>query len=678
MAYKKENNCMRWLTKSYFRLGMECPSKLCYVDRENYLNQKINDEFLEALAEGGLQVGKLAQVCCAPGEEVKETDHEEALKQTAKLLRKDEITIFEAALAFEGMFVRVDILRKNANRIELIEVKAKSWSPGEDRFLTAHNPPRVISKWRPYIYELAFQTHVAEGALPGLDIVPSLLLVNKLFISQEDGLYQKFRVVDHEGDKRVEITDDWDVTSAREILVNVDVKNEVEFARSGTVPDGPLQGRSFTDAVKELHAQMGQGSMRNRNLEFAPCRECEFRTTEAQRKQGYRDGRWECWRTAFGWDETDCTEPNVFDLSGRLTNPSRSELIRAGSVKLRDLDPDLFHAAIDGTPDNLSNPRLRQRLQIEAARNGICQPVFLAERFREISDKWEWPLHFIDFETCTPPLPLYKSMRPYETVAFQFSHHVLHKNGRLEHHGEWLNPDPGEYPHIMFLEKLRESLGESGTVFRWAAHENTVLNHIGEQLTRNETMTPHIRELIDWIAERTQRREGGQVVCGERNMVDQRKLALELTFDPSINGLTGIKKVLLSTIRNSRFLQERYGRPCYGTEECPSRNFQSFQWVRRVDNEIQDPYELLPPITLGPGGPDISRVDEDFCFSEQLKNGGAAMSAYLELAVPTTDDHRRSELRKALLKYCELDTLAMAMIMQDWLGRAGVDWRPVR
>jgi len=34
----------------------------------------------------------------------------------------------------------------------------------------------------------------------------------------------------------------------------------------------------------------------------------------------------------------------------------------------------------------------------------------------------KYPYHFIDFETSTVAIPFHKGMRPYEPVAFQFSH----------------------------------------------------------------------------------------------------------------------------------------------------------------------------------------------------------------------------------------------------------------
>ena len=53
-------------------------------------------------------------------------------------------------------------------------------------------------------------------------------------------------------------------------------------------------------------------------------------------------------------------------------------------------------------------------------------------RSRELKGKlkrWEYPLHFIDFETTISALPFHKGMRPYEAVAFQWSCHTIKKPG---------------------------------------------------------------------------------------------------------------------------------------------------------------------------------------------------------------------------------------------------------
>ena len=49
-----------------------------------------------------------------------------------------------------------------------------------------------------------------------------------------------------------------------------------------------------------------------------------------------------------------------------------------------------------------------------------------------------------------------------------------------------------------------------------------------------------------------------------------------------------------------------------------------------------------------------------------MRDGGAAMTAYAKLQYEEMSDYEREEIRSALLRYCELDTLAMVMIYEGW------------
>ncbi|MDE0519041.1 MAG: hypothetical protein OXH36_05765 [Bdellovibrionales bacterium] len=78
-----QNN--RYLTKSRFKLGVECPTKLYYTRKPEYSNQKMDDPFLSALADGGYQVGELAKLYFPNGHDITTLDYEEAETQTLKL-----------------------------------------------------------------------------------------------------------------------------------------------------------------------------------------------------------------------------------------------------------------------------------------------------------------------------------------------------------------------------------------------------------------------------------------------------------------------------------------------------------------------------------------------------------------------------------------------------------------
>ena len=127
---------MRYLTKSRFKLGLECPTKLFYTKKKKvYADSKIGDTFLEALAEGGFQVGELAKFLVSdnPYKEditIETLDYTKSLAQTQhKLNASSNCVIAEPAFAYKNLFIRVDLFEKIGNTINIYEVKSKSFTP---------------------------------------------------------------------------------------------------------------------------------------------------------------------------------------------------------------------------------------------------------------------------------------------------------------------------------------------------------------------------------------------------------------------------------------------------------------------------------------------------------------------------------------------------------------------
>ena len=63
---------------------------------------------------------------------------------------------------------------------------------------------------------------------------------------------------------------------------------------------------------------------------------------------------------------------------------------------------------------------------------------------------------------------------------------------------------------------------------------------------------------------------------------------------------------------------------------------------------------------------DTEKCDSLMSSSAELKDGGAAMTAYARMQFEEMSDYEHNELKNSLLKYCELDTMAMVMIYEAW------------
>ena len=100
-------------------------------------------------------------------------------------------------MQFGQLFIRTDILVKNGNDIELIEVKAKSFDPrDEERFYTKSSlkkgVPAISSEWEEYLIDVAFQKFVITSAFPQYSVTPFLMLADKSAKASVEGLNQKF------------------------------------------------------------------------------------------------------------------------------------------------------------------------------------------------------------------------------------------------------------------------------------------------------------------------------------------------------------------------------------------------------------------------------------------------------------------------------------------------------
>ena len=125
---------MKPLTKSRFKTALECPNKLFFTSKKEYVNNKSEDPFLQALASGGFQVEALARLHYPNGIfiDTENYEYDKAVQLTQEALKQENVVIYEAAFQFEGLFIRTDIIVKTGNTIKLIEVKAKSFNPNEE------------------------------------------------------------------------------------------------------------------------------------------------------------------------------------------------------------------------------------------------------------------------------------------------------------------------------------------------------------------------------------------------------------------------------------------------------------------------------------------------------------------------------------------------------------------
>ena len=657
----------RYLTKSLFARALVCPRKLYYVGKKTYADNSLDDEFLASLAEGGIQVGALARCYFPEGILVAELDRKMALEQTAELLKRDRVTVFEAAILHGDCFCRADILVKDGACLDLIEVKAKSYDQDSEAGFLNKKADAVDGKWLPYVYDVAFQKQVLQRAYPKAIVRAHLMLTDKRAAASVDGLNQRF--VLKEKDKRMTAVPQGDCTLAGlgdRILVQVTADATVRLVSTGEREE--TAGRSLADYV----AWLAEHYCADKKIDWpvgAQCHSCEFKTSPEQRQKGQLSGYCECWREQWGLTEAELEQPNVFNI---WSFRKKAALLEQRRFLLRDVTrDDIFGGK---TEKKATAPGLpvaeRQWLQVDKEQRGDRSAYFDKEGFAAEVATWRYPLHFIDFETSAVAIPFNRGRRPYEGIAFQFSHHIAHRDGRIEHAGQYLNAKPGVFPSYGFVRELKRQLEkDDGTVFRYAAHENTYLNLIQTQLQAEPPdAVPDRDALCDWIKTLTHSTKESPVQWeGARNMVDLWEMEKRYYYDPYTKGSNSIKWVLPAVLNSSDYLQIKYSQPIYGAKDgIPSLNYRDWVWVRRDgQGAVTDPYHLLPSVTPGVSAEQLEYAEEN---NERLANGAAAMMAYARLQFTHISDSDRRDLESALLRYCELDTLAMVLIWEHWMN----------
>lgn len=613
----------------------------------------MSDTFLEALAEGGFQVEELARMHYPNGVliEGNDWDYELLWKQTQELLKQENLIIYEAAFLIDGLFIRTDVLIKKGDDIELIEVKAKSFEP-DDENLFIGKRGGMVSGWKPYLFDIAFQKYVMQLCFPHWKIKSYIMMADKSKKASVNGLNQLFRI-SSKGENRtgilkkvntIEETGDPILgrKNVTEIVADIEA-NKYKYHDSLT----------FIDSINKFKELYQKDEYANWQTSFSSCKSCEFKSDDEGLKSGFR----ECFSRQHDWAKQDFAKPNILDIYDFRRG---GKIFDDGIFFKSELTQDLIGLKEDG--EKLTTTH-RQWLQIEKEVNNDDTLYVDREGLKNEINEWVYPLHFIDFETSAVALPFNKGLKPYEQVAFQFSHHIYYEDGRIEHADEYINNKAGVFPNFEFLRALKTALEkDDGTIFRYSHHENTILNAIYIQLSdSNEADKEELMHFIQTISH--SKRDSAIKWIGDRDMVDLWEIEKKYYYNPLTKGSNSIKDVLPASLNSSEYLKGKYSQPL-NKINVTSKNFsEAHIWLEFEEGYVKSPYKMLPSLFEGWSEEEIENTLSEI---EDIANGGAALTAYGKLQYTDMEQGEIDELTSALLKYCELDTLAMVMIFEHF------------
>ncbi|WP_296894630.1 DUF2779 domain-containing protein [uncultured Methanobrevibacter sp.] len=481
------------LSKSRYCEGVQC-EKILWLNEHG--QDTVDDKGSEAILETGRKVGELAKGLFGDYEDVDyDNNIDVRIEKTRKLLKDGSNVIAEASFAFNNNFCSVDILKNDADGVEIYEVKSST----EIKEI--------------YLDDISYQYFVLTNA--GLNVKKTAIVyINNEYVrGSELDMAQLFNIED---------------------VIDI-VRQKQDEIRSNI--------SRFTD--------LGQNEP---DIDIGPhCFDpypCSY------------------WQHCTG----DLPTPNVFDIAV-MQRRSKFKKYYEGKISFEDLENE-----------NL-NPKYLEQIDFELHDR---EPKIIKSAIDDVLNSLKYPLYFIDYETCQHAIPEIEGTKPYQQIPFQYSLHIIEKEGSPLEHKEFLAEADDDNLIGNFAKSMIADMPEDGSVIVYnKAFEATRNREIAE-------MYPEFKEDMGRF---------------NANMVD-----------------------LMVPFRERNYY---------------TRQMQGSYSIKKV----------LP--ALFPDDPEL-----DYNELSLVHKGDEASNAFLNLKDKNPEEQK--PIRKALLDYCRLDTLAMVKIWEKF------------
>ena len=219
----------------------------------------------------------------------------------------------------------------------------------------------------------------------------------------------------------------------------------LELEQLFTRADMTGKSRLYRDQIPSLLSDFNDMLAQNKGPEIKPGRHCH---------NPYKCEFWEhCTK--------DMPDHWVMELSG-VTQIKLNDLAAVGVDDIRDV------------PASFQLTSLQQRIRWCVVNN----TEYISSELKGELMNVEFPVHFLDFETMGTAVPRYRGTRPYQTIPFQWSDHILSEDGTIDHRQYLCEEDKD--PREEFILSLLDILGSRGSIFTFTNYEEGVLRSLAD------------------------------------------------------------------------------------------------------------------------------------------------------------------------------------------------------
>lgn len=165
-------------------------------------------------------------------------------------------------------------------------------------------------------------------------------------------------------------------------------------------------------------------------------------------------------------------------LDDCVTLPSNNvfDLYRGGKLSL-----ELYNKGIVLIKDIPNTVKLNEKQKIQ--KDCLVKKEVHVDKasIKKFLKQLRYPVSYLDFETFSTAVPLFDGLKPWAVVPFQFSLHVVSKEGARPEHFEFLYTGSSD-PRLGFLTELEKALPKNGSVVTFnAVFENGRIKELSER-----------------------------------------------------------------------------------------------------------------------------------------------------------------------------------------------------